>query len=101
MPDPGFQNPIPYLAATDSRNWNTSLCLILAAAKSGDAPFSAIVKWSQWMVVGRATRSMPALMNCSMAIVALASWHATRSGRSFRNDFPGDISCDSTSQRWE
>ena len=32
------------------------------------------MRWSQWMVLGTATLGSPELMNCSIAIWAVASW---------------------------
>jgi hypothetical protein len=84
MPLPGRQKPMPNLAALEDRKSYTSLFTLLATARSATLPFSAAIRWSQWMVVGAATLGRPLEMNCSTAICAVASCMATRSGRSFR-----------------
>ena len=80
MPEPGFQNPMPYRADTVLRNSYTSLLTSSASLRSMSAPALAWIRWSQWTVVGTATSSRPAVMNCSSAIWAVASCMATRSG---------------------
>src|SRR2546422_959080 len=54
----------------------------MARSRSFWEPLSARIRWSQWIVLGTATFFLPACMNCSMAIWAVASCMATRSGRS-------------------
>lgn len=75
---------MPNLAAADARKEYTSSLVFLATPRSVTAPFSAAMRWSQWIVVGACTRGSPLEMNCSTAICAVASCIATRSGRSFR-----------------
>lgn len=68
------------------------LQLTLARRRSFSPPSWASMRWSQWMVDGTATLGNPLLMNCSMAIWAVASCMATRSGRSRRYVLPRSIS---------
>ena len=80
MPEPGFQNPMPYLADTDSKKSYTSALVSMAASRSTWPSVRAWMRWSQWTVDGTATWGSPAVMNCSSAIWAVASCMATRSG---------------------
>lgn len=68
------------------------LGLTLARRRSFSPPTWASIRWSQWMVDGTATLGSPLLMNCSIAIWAVASCMATRSGRRRRYVFPRSIS---------
>lgn len=78
---------------------NKSL-LTFALARSLAPPICASIRWSQWMVDGTATRGRPLLMNWSIAIWAVASCMATRSGRSRRYVRPRSISWLWASSRW-
>ena len=60
----------------DLRVFRTSARLVSAAR-----PTCAWIRWSQCTVAGTATSFLPACMNCSSAICAVASCMATRSGR--------------------
>ena len=99
MPLPGRQKPMPNLAPALARKSYTSALALFAAARSASAPFSAAIRWSQWIVEGACTRGRPLEMNCSTAICAVASCIATRSGRSFRYVVPrtGTVAA---SSRW-
>ena len=57
IPEPGFQNPIPYFAETLRRNSYTSEFVSSAVVRSGAAPVCAWMRWSQCTVVGTATWS--------------------------------------------
>jgi hypothetical protein len=84
MPEPGFQNSMPYLVAALSKKSNTSLFDMRdfyanrqrsegwrvkgrkETSKSDLAPVDAWMRWSQWMLTGTAHRERPALMNCNL-----------------------------------
>ena len=68
MPEPGPQKPRPYLADVDRRKSKTSLLSLTAVVVSFSAPSKAVIRWSQWTVVGTATSVRPDCMNCRMAI---------------------------------
>ena len=55
IPDPGFQNPMPYFALTERRNSYTSEFVSSAVLRSMSAPIRAWMRWSQCTVVGTAT----------------------------------------------
>lgn len=74
--------------------------LTFALCKSWAPPIWASMRWSQWMVEGTATLGRPLLMNWSIAIWAVASCMATRSGRRRRYVRPRSISCPAGSSRW-
>src|SRR5262245_28729752 len=93
MPAPGFQKPIPYFFAADARKLYTSLFSSIARSKSFSDPISARIRWSQWIVLGTAAFFLFACMNCSMAICAVASCIATRSGRSASMALPRSQIC--------
>ena len=84
IPAPGFQYPMPYLSAHEDKKSYTSAFSFLALPRSSTSPDSAAIRWSQWIVVGTAVLGKPEEMNCRMAICAVASCMATRSGRSLR-----------------
>ena len=88
IPLPGFQNPIPNMLADWAKKSYTSALTSLAVARSVLAPTSAVMRWSQCIVVGTATRGRPLEMNCSVAIWAVASCIATLSGLNWRYDSP-------------
>ena len=80
IPEPGCQKPMPYLFEAEARKSYTSLLVLSATARSLIAPTLARIRWSQCTVVGTAVPSRPAVMNCKIAICAVASCIATRSG---------------------
>lgn len=85
---------------SNTRLFKNRTLLTLALCRSSAPPIWASIRWSQWMVEGTATLGRPLLMNWSIAIWAVASCIATRSGRRRRYVRPRSISCPAGSSRW-
>lgn len=90
------------LVQCERQTWSQAhlIRLTFARCKSWTPPIWASIRWSQWMVDGTATLGSPLLINCSMAICAVASCIATLSGRRRKYVRPRTISWPAGSSRW-
>ena len=61
MPEPGPQKPSPYFEAEERRKSKTSRLSLLARLVSASAPSNAVMRWSQWTVVGDGCRGLARL----------------------------------------